>query len=420
MASYSGGWKKIAPDGSLAQFAPWFSSVMSAEQPGSGLSFNFYGSKVGVFDIGGSEMRQLEIYVDGKKQATINRFNRFCNNRYRGQYFYIDTRPGRHHVEFRVSSEIPDKRAILGDDQLADISANPQKYNRSVVYIGRILIKGVLLAGGSGKNLIPKPLADIQRDSTFNILGQLPTEKKISTFGNFQMAEFTFQGRACKVVMPKVAAKGRPWVLRARFWGHEPQLDLALLEKGFHVVYCDVIELYGNARAVSLWDGYYRLLTKAGLSQKAVLEGMSRGGVYIYNWAAKNPEKVACIYADNPVLDLKSWPGEMGEGPGSKGDWLKVTEDFGLNTDDKVKNFRGSPIDQVLAIVRGDYPMLHVCGDADEVVPMAENSIPFVKLIEEAGGDITLIHKPGYKHHPHSLPDPSPIVDFVLRAVFKN
>jgi len=40
--------------------------------------------------------------------------------------------------------------------------------------------------------------------------------------------------------------------------------------------------------------------------------GVSRGGLYCYNWASQNPEKVACIYGDAPVCDVKSWP--MGEG----------------------------------------------------------------------------------------------------------
>jgi hypothetical protein len=26
------------------------------------------------------------------------------------------------------------------------------------------------------------------------------------------------------------------------------------------------------------------------------------------------------------------------------------------------------------------------------------------------------MHKPGFKHHPHSLPNPTPIVEFVLKA----
>ena len=33
-------------------------------------------------------------------------------------------------------------------------------------------------------------------------------------------------------------------------------------------------------------------------AKEAVLEGMSRGGLIIYNWAIANPDKVAAIYAD--------------------------------------------------------------------------------------------------------------------------
>ena len=33
------------------------------------------------------------------------------------------------------------------------------------------------------------------------------------------------------VVKPYAVASGRPWVWRARFWGHEPQTDLAMLER---------------------------------------------------------------------------------------------------------------------------------------------------------------------------------------------
>lgn len=39
---------------------------------------------------------------------------------------------------------------------------------------------------------------------------------------------------------------------------------------------------------------------------------MSRGGVYAFNWAAVNPYKVAAVYVDNPVLDLKTWPAGLG------------------------------------------------------------------------------------------------------------
>ncbi len=36
-------------------------------------------------------------------------------------------------------------------------------------------------------------------------------------------------------------------------------------------------------------------MTEKGLSKKVALEGMSRGGLIIYNWAIANPDKVAAM-----------------------------------------------------------------------------------------------------------------------------
>jgi len=254
-----------------------------------------------------------------------------------------------------------------------------------------------------------------KRDLNFNISSNLPVSQKVSSFYGYICNDFTLNGRNCKVVKPKWAVAGHPWVWRARFWGHEPQADIALLEHGFHIVYCDVAELYGNKEAVELWNNFYDLMHKAGLAKKVALEGMSRGGVYLYNWAAENPKKVACVYADNPVLDLKSWPGGKGKGPGSQGDWIKVQTDYNLKTPEEEAVFDNSPINKVKQIVKGHYPMLHLLADADEVVPPEENTIPFEQKVKELGGNITVYHKPGFKHHPHSLPNPAAIVDFILK-----
>ena len=249
----------------------------------------------------------------------------------------------------------------------------------------------------------------------FNIFSFIKEEKKLSSFYGFACADFTFNNHSCKVVQPKKAAAGLPWIWRARFWGHEPQTDIALLERGFHVVYCDVAELYGNKEAVTTWNKFYAYMRACGLNKKVALEGMSRGGVYVYNWALANPQKVACIYADAPVLDLKSWPGGKGKGPGSKDDWETFKKDFGL-TEKQALQFHDSPLDHAGKIGTLGFSMLHVVGDADEVVPVEENTNPFEEAIKKNGGTITVIHKAGVKHHPHSLANPTPIVDFILRA----
>jgi pimeloyl-ACP methyl ester carboxylesterase/lysophospholipase L1-like esterase len=226
--------------------------------------------------------------------------------------------------------------------------------------------------------------------------------------------DFEHDGRKCIVVAPTNEAPGRPWIWRARFWGHEPQTDLALLDLGFHVVHMDVAEMFGSPRAVAHWDRFHELLVKGhGFAPKAALEGMSRGGLYIYNWAAANPGKVTCIYADAPVLDVRSWPGGKGRGKGSPQTWAMCLKEFGL-TEETAPAFRGNPLDRLEPLARAGIPLLHVCGEADTVVPIEENTRILETRYRELGGKITVIAKPNCEHHPHSLKDPTRIVNFVL------
>jgi len=242
-----------------------------------------------------------------------------------------------------------------------------------------------------------------------------PFAGKTSTWNGFERHDFVVDGRNCIVVEPKAEAPGRPWIWRARFWGHEPQTDLALLGRGFHLVYMDVADLYGSPTAVRHWNAFYQFLTEQhGFAKKAVLEGMSRGGLIIYNWAAANPDKVACLYADAPVCDIKSWPGGKGKSKGSKGDWQKCLKAYGL-TEDEALAYQHNPIDNLEPLVKAGVPLLHVCGDADDVVPMNENTNILAERYRKLGGSITLITKPGVGHHPHSLKDPAPIVEFILK-----
>lgn len=270
-----------------------------------------------------------------------------------------------------------------------------------------------------GAGIIAKRLADLltqKRDTMFNVVKKLGRPVQEDSFYGYQCDNFILSNRACKIVVPKWSALGHPWVWRARFWGHEPQTDIALLERGFHIVYCDVVELYGNDEAVTIWNGFYKLLRAAGLSKKAVMEGMSRGGVYVYNWAAVNPTKVACVYMDNAVLDLKSWPAGKGNSLLNAKELEILKADYHISTDEQLENFHNSPIYKVEQIVKGKYPMLHLLADDDEAVSPIDNTLLFEQKIKALGGDLTVIHKPGFKHHPHSLPNPTPIVQFILKA----
>lgn len=166
-----------------------------------------------------------------------------------------------------------------------------------------------------------------------------------------------------KVVSPRVAAKGKPWIWRARFWGHQPQFDIQMLELGYHIVYCDVADLFGAPSAVARWDECYKLTQEWGLAPKPVLEGMSRGGLIIHNWAVANPDKVAGIIGDNCVMDFKSWPAGFGASKGSSGDWKKCKAAYGFKTDDQAKTYLQNPVDTVQELKKSQHshPLSNRC-----------------------------------------------------------
>ena len=139
------------------------------------------------------------------------------------------------------------------------------------------------------------------------------------------------------------------------------------------------------------------------------LEGFSRGGLYALNWAIANPEKVACLYLDAPVCDVFSWPGR--EQPELWQDLLQKWD----TTDKEMASFPGNPIDHLQPLAAAGVPILAVCGDSDRVVPYSENMEVLRNRYVALGEPVEVILKPGCDHHPHSLENPEPVVDFILR-----
>ena len=243
-----------------------------------------------------------------------------------------------------------------------------------------------------------------------------PFPGTVSDYHGYERHDFAVDGCNTIVVLPKTPAPGNPWIWLAEFFDHHPEVDLALVAKGFHLVFIEVGNTFGCPGAMAHWDVFYSQLTNEyGLSKKPVLEGLSRGGLYVYNWAAANPDKVACVFGDNPVCDFKSWPGGKGKGPGSPDDWKKLIQDYGFASEAEALAYAKNPLDNLKPLADNKIPLIHICGDADEVVPFDENTVILKERYEKLGGQMTLIVKKGFKHHPHGLDDPAPVVDFILR-----
>ena len=232
----------------------------------------------------------------------------------------------------------------------------------------------------------------------------------------FRRHRFPVEGRTCWLVEPKQALPGKPWIWNMEF----PDAFAAriggplLLEKGFHYLFMDVDNTFGCPSAMDHLDAFYADFTQRGLAQKGVLIGISRGALYAFNWAARNPDKVLGIYADAGVCDFKSWPGGTGKGEGSADDWRELRRCYGFANEADALAYKKNPVDNLTPLAKAGIPLLHVVGDADAVVPVEENAGVVEARYTELGGRVTVIHKPGVGHHPHGLDDSAPIVEFVL------
>ncbi len=243
------------------------------------------------------------------------------------------------------------------------------------------------------------------------LLAQAPAAPAL--WNGYEKREFTVGGHGGYVVVPRNVHPSNAWLWRARFPEYHPEPAIALLSKGFHLAYLDLPNIFGNPEAVAAWDGFYDYVTKTfGLSPKAAFEGVSRGALFLYNWAAKHPERVGCVYCESPVCDMNSWPGGRGKGLGSAPDWQEALRAYG--SEERMTN----PIGEVQPLAARRIPILHVVSDRDHLVPPSENTDVFAARYREAGGAIEVYRNTGMPDslngHHFPLDSPGRIVNFIL------
>lgn len=232
-------------------------------------------------------------------------------------------------------------------------------------------------------------------------------------YHGFTKVDFKFQGLDAVVVRPHVAQSGRPWIWRTEFFDHRPMVDLALLKAGYTLAYLDLQNQYGSPYAMWMYSQFYRrMLSEYDVKSKVVLEGFSRGGLSAFNWAAGNPDKVQAIYADAPVCDFKSWPKARAD---AAEDWKRLVAAYGFPTDASAVGYPYNPVDNLEVLAKAKIPLIHVVGEADDVVPVTDNTDKVEARYKKLGGTIQVIRKSGVGHHPHSLDDPKPVVEFILK-----
>lgn len=238
-------------------------------------------------------------------------------------------------------------------------------------------------------------------------------------WNGYDQYHFRIAEKAAYIVKPKKTLEGNPWIWRARFPGYHAEMDVMLVARGYHVAYVDVAGMFGSPKAISIGEKFYDyLIVKHKLSKTPALEGVSRGGLFVYNWAAKHPKTVACIYCDTPVLDFKSWPGGKGSGLGSAGTWKQCLAAYDF-TEEQAMKFDKNPIDHAKIIAEAKIPLLHIISENDLVVPPEENTYVLKSRLEELGHKLEVISvkegtvKSNGHHFTH--PQPDKVVKFVMQ-----
>lgn len=248
--------------------------------------------------------------------------------------------------------------------------------------------------------------AQNQRDTTYTDQRQ-----------GFEREHFVFQGRKAWLIKPTKGLPGKPWVWRAHFPEWHTEVDSILLSEGFHIVYLNTNDMFGSNAAMQIWDAFYEYLVRQrGFSPIVALEGVSRGGLYVYQWAKRNPLKVSCIYAEAPVCDIKSWPGGKGKGKGSPQDWNKLLTEYQFSEVDAL-GFLDNPMDNLQGLAACKIPILHSVSLKDSIVPYLENTFPLVQRYINLGGPATIMPmtkgKQTLEGHHFPIENPERIAQFI-------
>jgi pimeloyl-ACP methyl ester carboxylesterase len=227
------------------------------------------------------------------------------------------------------------------------------------------------------------------------------------------------EGKMLILKVPVEAAPGKPWLWVGEFAGHLKSLEEGLVAKGWHVAYVNVSNQFGSPESMAIWEKVYEELhDNRGLAARPALLGISRGGLYVNAWTRLHPDRVSVLYLDNGVCDIRSWPGGFqltAKGKGSKGDWARYKTVFKHVSDEEAMEKSIRPVDGFAPAIKNGVFLISVHGTADGTVPYIDNAKPVADFWEKSGGRFQVFPKEGGDHHPHGLPDSTPLIELLCR-----
>ncbi len=242
----------------------------------------------------------------------------------------------------------------------------------------------------------------------------------INEWNGFRAEQFMFEEHLATVVFPKEETKCGGLALKTEYQNAFPEAaEIPLLTLGYHVCFIENDNRFGRIADLDRKARFVRYLQeKYGLRKKCVPIGFSCGGMIALYFAERYPELVSCLYIDAPVVNFMSWPCYFGRGEG--GDFAEILNALKLPCVSELLAYREMPLDKIPSLIEKRIPAVMVSGDSDTVVPYHENGIFVERAYKEAALPFETYIKPGGNHHPHGLPDPTPVIDFILRHDANN
>jgi len=238
---------------------------------------------------------------------------------------------------------------------------------------------------GSANFTVPSPGQDIQESlETFS--------DSTSTWKGFTRYHLEVEGRKAFITAPRNTPDKKNWVWRARFPEWHTEMDEILLDSGVYIAYINTDNMLGSPRAMEVWDDFYDyMVDELGFTSRVTLEGVSRGGLFVFNWAKRHPWRVHSIYTEAPVCDFKSWPGGKGSGKGDRRTWKILKQEYGFQNEAQAKAYKDNPIDNLESLANAKVPVMSMIGLNDKVVPPSENIFILGERYVKAGGSLSII-----------------------------
>ena len=235
-------------------------------------------------------------------------------------------------------------------------------------------------------------------------------------YPGFRSEDFLFEGHAATVVFPEEGKANGGLAVKTEYQEHFLEAaELPLLRLGYHVCFLKNDNRFGQPEDLDRKARFVRhLQEKYGLRKKCVPIGFSCGGMIGIYFAERYPELVSCLYIDAPVVNFMSWPCHFGQ-ENLKPGLDEILPALGLKNLAELMACRKMPLDKIPSLIEKRIPLVMASGDSDTTVPYHENGIFVERAYKDAGLPIEVYIKPGGNHHPHGLPDPTPVVNFILR-----